>query len=548
MNDENDKPKNLSNEDDWSMTMPHKRLDKEIEAEKYDDYAPKYDSSNQQPPADDWGMTTPNINIPSQSQPPASSDFDKTTPNINIPQNTWEEEKPKAAPQSNQPADDWSMTTPNINITKEDVNLKKEEKKDDWEMPEPTFRVSSGMTGVYKMPQGQPDGFDKPSPDMDFSVESTGDDISSDKTTPNFRISEEKLEDYGQAAPDAATQPQAAVPSVAPQESQPVPAKKPMSKLPFIIGSLLTLLFLGGASLAAVYFLLLRQPETTRVLPPVAEKSENVPLSNTSNSSESSPSLTTTQPALPQEINYKGSMLLVSAGEFTMGSDTSEDEAAKPAHKIMLPAFYIDKYEVTNAQYKEYCDANGKSYPPDFLEKDYFLKRPNAPVIGVSFYDARGYADWAGKRLPSEEEWEKAASWDEAKQTKIEFPWGNDFQNEKAAFNLTTISDVGKYSGDASPYGVMDMSGNVLEWVDAFYKPYPSNTTTNSAFGEKNRVVRGGFFKAPDAKWLKTTKRTYIPPDTASSEDETKQVVPPIGFRCAVSADNAGLKDSLQSK
>ena len=544
MNDENDKPKNLPDEDDWSMTMPHQRLDKALEADDFSgEYTPKYNAPNQQPVDDDWGMTTPNINISPQSQPPAS-DFDKTTPNISIPQDIYDAQKSSTNAPPSQPADDWSMTKPNV--TAEDLYLQKGEKRDSWEMPQPTFRVSSGTKATPETPQGQPDIFGTSSPKMDFSAPEGDEDFSSGQTTPYFRISEEKQADEGQAPVSASVPPQASMPSAASPAVQ--PAKKKTSVLPFILGGVFILLFLGAALLAGVYYMFLRQPEVTRVLPAIEEKSENVSLSNTSGSTDSPPSQTTSQPTLPQEINHKGTMLLIPAGEFTMGSDASEDEAAKPAHKVTLPAFYIDKYEVTNAQYKEFCDATGKSYPPDFLEEGYFLKRPNAPVVGISFADAKAYAEWAGKRLPTEEEWEKAASWNEKTQTKFEFPWGSDFQNGKAAFNLPTIADVGYFSADTSPYGVMDMAGNVLEWVDAYYLPYPNNTTDNPNYGEKNRIVRGGFFKAPDAKWLKMTKRTYAPPDTSSSEDEKSLKIPPIGFRCAVSADDSRLKDLLQSK
>jgi formylglycine-generating enzyme len=562
MNDENDKPKNQPNEDDWAMTMPHQRLDKSVEAENFsDEFAPKYNAPKQQQPPplgeDDWAMTTPNLDIPQNQSfappppPPPSSDFDKTTPNINIPQNPWEEQKPKAAPPpaaSNQPADDWSMTTPNINVTKEDVNLQNEEKRDEWVMPEPTFRVSSGMTGIFEKLQID----DTPSPSMDFSVDSTGEDFSSDKTTPNFRLPEQPPENYGQSAPIIPSQPPAADSAPSPTltpASQSVQTKKSGSKLPFIVGGLLMLFFLGTATLAAVYFLFLRKQETaaTRVLPPVPEKNENISSSNPSEPSQPSSSQTTAQqPALPGEINHKGAMLFVAAGEFTMGSDAAgDDEASRPAHKVMLSAFYIDKYEVTNSEYKEFCDATGKPYPPDpDFEKDYFLKRPNSPVMGISYDDARGYAEWAGKRLPTEAEWEKAASWDEKTQTKRDFPWSNQFENGKATFNTSAPSDVGSFKGGASPYGVMDMAGNVIEWVDAFYEPYPNSTVNSPEFGGKNRVVRGGFFKAPTNEWLKTTKRSYVPPDTVSNKDKTS----PIGFRCAVSADDPRLKDLLQSR
>ncbi|MCY7374549.1 MAG: formylglycine-generating enzyme family protein, partial [Pyrinomonadaceae bacterium] len=174
--------------------------------------------------------------------------------------------------------------------------------------------------------------------------------------------------------------------------------------------------------------------------------------------------------------------------------------------------------------------------------------RPNAPVVGVSFADAKAYAEWAGKRLPTEEEWEKAASWDESAQKKRAFPWGDDFQKSDVAFGLTSISDVGKFSGGASSCGALDMAGNVLEWVDAFFQPYPNGTATNPEFGEKNRVVRGGHFGSKSMDSLKTTKRIYISPDIASGEDDEKLVAAIIGFRCAVSADAPAVREVLQSQ
>ena len=240
--------------------------------------------------------------------------------------------------------------------------------------------------------------------------------------------------------------------------------------------------------------------------------------------------------------------MLVAAGEFTMGSDTGADES-KPAHKVVLPAYYIDKTEVTNAEYKKFCDATGKTPPINpHIEKDYFALRPNAPVVGVSFADAKAYADWAGKRLPTEEEWEKAASWDEVTKTKREFPWGNDFQAKNAAFGIPKISDVGKFAGGASPSGALDMAGNVLEWVDAYFQPYPNSPASNSEFGETNRVVRGGHFASKSSESLKTTKRIYIPPTVASGEDGEKLVAAIIGFRCAVSADAPAIADVLKTQ
>src|SRR6185295_13480766 len=119
---------------------------------------------------------------------------------------------------------------------------------------------------------------------------------------------------------------------------------------------------------------------------------------------------------LPVEVDYNGKMAFIPAGEFEMGSDV---------RKVTLPAYYIDKYEVTNADYKKFCDATGHPYPkstfmfgafkqktPAEADEEYFTQHPNSPVIGVTYEDAAAYAAWAGKRLPREDEWEKAASWD----------------------------------------------------------------------------------------------------------------------------------------
>ena len=521
-------PVNQSPENDWSMTTPninlgqnpqHSDFDKTISnaapREDWQMNAPKPETSDNQPP-DDWSMTTPNINL-SQNSP---ADFDKTTPHVNIPQEVRNEQKSSTENAPHQPADDWSMTTPNVNIPKPEI-------QNNWQMPQPVVRISSGTKTVPESPPRNRAASPNDGEEQD----------NFNQTTPYYNLSENRREAVPESAPIAE-----------PQTEISAPTPKKGSKLPFIIGGVFALFFFGIAALGGVYFLFLRNTntataninkenneETTSKTNPVSSS----PISSNANSSNS-----TTSVNLPKEIDFKGKMMLVAAGSFTMGSDSGED-ISKPAHEVTLPAFYIDKTEVTNAQYKEFCDATNKSYPPDLLEKDYFLKRPNAPVVGVSFEDAKAYAAWANKRLPTEEEWEKAASWDETTKSKREFSWGNDFQKANAAFGGETTSDVGKFTSGASFYGVMDMSGNVLEWVDAYFQPYKDNTTTNPNFGETYRVVRGGFFKATDKDWLKTTKRIYIPPDMASSETDQEQRIPPIGFRCAVSADNSSLKDVL---
>lgn len=307
-------------------------------------------------------------------------------------------------------------------------------------------------------------------------------------------------------------------------------AKSP--QMAFLLGGAFFTLVIATVFLAGIWFLFLRNIEPPKVLTPAVEKpTPNAP-------SESAEAST----MLPGEIEYKTAMVLVPAGEFTMGSDTGDD-ASKPAHKVTLPAFYIDKFEVTNAQYKEFCDAMQRAYPSDqYWDEDYFLSRPEAPVLGVSFADAQAFATWAGKRLPTEEEWEKAASWDDVRLAKREFPWGDDFGSGHAAFNIETPSDVGKYSSGASFCGAMDMAGNAFEWVDAYFLPYSGNTTENEGFGEKNRVIRGGYFGSQTTDRLKTTRRVYFPPDFVP----TKETASYVGFRCAISANDPRWKAQIR--
>ena len=116
------------------------------------------------------------------------------------------------------------------------------------------------------------------------------------------------------------------------------------------------------------------------------------------------------------------------------------------------------------------------------------------PVVGVNFADASAYAAWAGKRLPTEQEWEKAASWGPNATKKRSWPWGDDNDASRATLNTDHPANAGLKPDGASAYGVQDLAGNVMEWVDAFYQPYPNSTASDPNFGTNNRVVRGGNF------------------------------------------------------
>ncbi|HVG19905.1 MAG TPA: bifunctional serine/threonine-protein kinase/formylglycine-generating enzyme family protein [Blastocatellia bacterium] len=249
------------------------------------------------------------------------------------------------------------------------------------------------------------------------------------------------------------------------------------------------------------------------------------------------------------EIDYNGLMVLIPAGEFVMGDDNHKPDE-KPVHKVKLPDYYIDKFEVTNAQYKKFCDATGRTYSARLqMYTEYFQNNPDSPVIGVSWNDAVAYANWAGKRLPTEQEWEKAASWDPNAQKKHQWSWG-DSPDESRANLSGKPSRTGQHAGGASAYGVQDMIGNASEWVEDFYHPYAENQEANQDFGTKHKVVRGGGF-AQAIEYARTTSREHWPPDTVAGPiveaGKSKDLNSTIGFRCAISADDPRLLEYLRA-
>ena len=219
-------------------------------------------------------------------------------------------------------------------------------------------------------------------------------------------------------------------------------------------------------------------------------------------------------------------MIEIPAGPFTMGSDTGEADEA-PAHEVDLPAFEIDQFEVTNADFAQFIEATG--YQTD-AEKEGRSKnwrnaaegKDNHPVVYVSWNDAVAYCEWLGKRLPTEAEWEKAARGTE----RWMYPWGDEWDPSKANVKETGLrgtAAVGSFGAGASPYGVEDTAGNVWEWTADWYEPYPGSTYDSEYFGQKFKVVRGGgWFEMADA--VRTTNRDLTSPAAANDD---------IGFRCA---------------
>ena len=249
-------------------------------------------------------------------------------------------------------------------------------------------------------------------------------------------------------------------------------------------------------------------------------------------------------------------MITVPAGTFTMGGDNYPNE--QPIHKVYLDAYQIDKNEVTNARYKVFMDSGGygnQSYwTPEGWEwkKSNNITEPNTwstgefntgpnypdhPVEGVSWYEAYAFAKWAGKRLPTEAEWEKAATGTDGRT----FPWGKTYNEANVGGSRRTESSkVGSYPTGASPYGCLDMAGNAGEWVNDwfqadYYSVSPASNPKGPATGEK-KPWRGGTwcYYCYGYVQVRCAIRYTSTPDTRSRGGMKKgELKSDIGFRCA---------------
>jgi formylglycine-generating enzyme required for sulfatase activity len=194
-------------------------------------------------------------------------------------------------------------------------------------------------------------------------------------------------------------------------------------------------------------------------------------------------------------------MVLIPAGEFLMGSPEGEGgEDEHPQHRVYLDAFYMDRYEVTTARYATFLKGTSRK-APDEWEQVELSQHGNRPVVGIDWRDAEAYCRWAGKRLPTEAEWEKASRGPDGRP----YPWGKDAPGSlNANFGLTSsmsvysdrLEPVGSFESGKSPYGVHDMAGNVWEWVadwydERFYAQSPPRNPKGPASG-KAKVLRGG--------------------------------------------------------
>ncbi len=221
----------------------------------------------------------------------------------------------------------------------------------------------------------------------------------------------------------------------------------------------------------------------------------------------------------------------VAEGIFIMGSNDDPQAKEFPAHGVHLDAFWMDKFEVSNAMYTKCVDA-GVCLPPVLRLNPYYGKWAyrNLPVVYTNWYAAETYCAWAGRRLPTEAEWEKAARGTDQRR----YTWGEDRPNPRLAnFEESLMGEmlpVFRYPLGASPYGVLNMAGNVREWVADWYaKDYYANSPKVNPTGPESgfeRSLRGGAYDA-NADSITTINRFRHEPDSAGLSR---------GFRCAESA------------
>jgi len=228
------------------------------------------------------------------------------------------------------------------------------------------------------------------------------------------------------------------------------------------------------------------------------------------------------KPAAAEEKKEIDGMMLVPEGSVTLGSDQADD-TDKPLHRVELKAFFIDKHEVTNEDYKQFCDATAHTLPPYWTAKSLPKGLEKHPVTQVSWADAAAYARWAGKRLPTEAEWERAAKGPNS----YRYAYGNAFDPQKANSATQKTSVVGSYP--ANEFGLFDMTGNVSEWTSSLYVPYPYSDSDGREDSKARgaRAVRGGNHSS-NAQGARCLLRQKELPDHGS---------PLLGFRCARDAN-----------
>ena len=235
------------------------------------------------------------------------------------------------------------------------------------------------------------------------------------------------------------------------------------------------------------------------------------------------------EPASEVTGNDGAPAVLVSAGSFIMG-----DDEESPQREVFVDAFYMDRFEVTTGRYAEFLSATGSMNPPDDWESLSLPTDAELPVVGVDWNDAEAYCRWAGRRLPTEAEWEKAARGPDGRR----YPWGDlsptlehaNYENSSPLAYDGGLAAVGTHREGDSPYGISDMAGNAAEWVaDRYSESFTAGDVRNPTgpdSGER-RVIRSGGRFDPGER-ISAVKRYYAMPETRGED---------IGFRCARDAE-----------
>jgi formylglycine-generating enzyme required for sulfatase activity len=246
---------------------------------------------------------------------------------------------------------------------------------------------------------------------------------------------------------------------------------------------------------------------------------------------------------LPREHPFEPEMILIPAGDFLMGSDPARDKYAsdreQPQHTLYLSDYYIARTPVTNAQYAAFVDATDHKQPKHWKRGKPPQGKEEHPVFSRSWHDPVAYCDWlaevTGKpyRLPSEAEWEKAARGTDGRI----YPWGDEWDPERCNSSENDIdhtTPVGAYPKGASPYGLLDMAGNVEEWTRSLYRDYPYHPRDGredlDTTDDVVRVSRGGAFHLHERS-VRCASRARYPPTRHPLVPSTFYLYRFIGFR-----------------
>jgi serine/threonine-protein kinase len=284
------------------------------------------------------------------------------------------------------------------------------------------------------------------------------------------------------------------------------------SRRPFLyLVAFILLLTMAGGALA----LLMSGGDNTDVAEVTADQAA-ADVAKQQGAEQAPPATPSTPPRAPQ------GMVFVPGGEFAMGIDTGT-LSERPAHPVTVKSFFIDKHEVTCEEYAKFVRATNHPVPPGWVNGTFPAGAARKPVTGVSWEDASAFAQWAGKRLPTEEEWEFAARGTDGRR----FPWGNQWGSGVANADVTArghhhVSNVGAHPNGPSPFGALDMAGNAWEWTSSDLVAYPGGQLSSPTHHD-HKVIRGGSFKNTREQANTTFRKCYVMKGGDYSD---------IGFRC----------------